>query len=89
MPVLMAERIDRPPSLFGPGPADAEAPKRGDGLGGGLTLDEAIVGAWEGLAAQASVPCPCCGGALRPRAVTTAADEVVAGRCEDCGTTLD
>jgi hypothetical protein len=92
MPVLMAERIDRPPSLFGAAPADAEAPKRDDGLGGGLTLDEAIVGAWEGLAARAIVPCPCCGGALRPRHAASAgaaASEAVAGRCDDCGTTLD
>jgi hypothetical protein len=87
MTVLMAERIERPLSLFGPDPADAGAPERDDGLGGGLTLDEAIVGAWEGLAARAIVPCPCCGGALRPRAAATA--EIVAGRCDDCGTTLD
>ena len=100
MPVLMAERIDRPPSLFGPDPADAGAPKRDEGLGGGLTLDEAIVGAWEGLAARATVPCPWCGGALRPRAADVTATsgrtaseraeaDVVAGRCDDCGTTLD
>jgi hypothetical protein len=90
MPVLMAERIDRPPSLFGPAPASAEAPKRDDGLGGGLTLDEAIVGAWEGLAAQAIVPCLCCGGALRPLARTgaTAEADATIGRCDDCGTTL-
>ena len=83
MPVLMAERIDRPPSLFGPAPGDVGAPKRDDGLGGGLTLDAAIVGAWEGLAAQAIVPCPCCGGRLRPRPAAAAA--TVAGRCDDCG----
>ncbi len=87
MTVLMAERIERPPSLFGPGPADAGVPKRDDGPGGGLTLDEAIVGAWEGLAARVVVPCPCCGGALRPRTGATA--EAVSGRCGDCGTTLD
>ncbi len=91
MPVLMAERIERPPSLFGAASADAGAPKRDDGLGGGLTLDEAIVGAWEGLAARAIVPCPCCGGALRPhlRAGATAEADVVTGRCDDCRTTLD
>ncbi len=91
MPVLMAERIDRPPSLFGPASENAAAPKRDDGLGGGLTLDEAIVGAWEGLAAWASVPCPCCGGALRPRAAveSAASAATVGGRCDDCGTTLD
>ena len=91
MAVLMAERIERPSSLFGPGP-DAPAPVTGDvarerdeGLGGGLTLDDAIVGAWEGLAAQVVVACPLCGGPLRAHA----APDAVGGRCGDCGTTLD
>ena len=91
MAVLMAERIERPPSLFGPGPevrtpaaGDAVRTRDGD-LGGGLTLDDAIVGAWEGLAAQVVVACPLCGGPLHPHA----APDQVAGRCGDCGTTLD
>ena len=90
MTVLMAERIERPASLFGPAPP-APAPatggvarEHGCGLGGGLTLDEAIVGAWEGLAARATVACPLCGGALRPRSTEHGAG----GRCGDCGTTL-
>jgi len=90
MAVLMAERIERPPSLFGP--AEPPAPsagraarERGEELGGGPTLDDMIVGAWEGLAAQLVVACPLCGGALRPHAVLDA----VGGRCGDCGTTLD
>ena len=91
MTVLMAERIERPPSLFGPGP-EVRAPAVGDiarerdsDLGGELTLDDAIVGAWEGLAAQVVVACPLCGGALRPRA----ASDAVLGCCDDCGTSLD
>lgn len=91
MAVVTAERVERPPSLFGPGPAvrvpaadDAARTRDGD-LGGGLTLDDAIVGAWEGLAAQVVVPCPLCDGPLRPHA----APDAVAGRCGDCGTTLD
>jgi hypothetical protein len=90
MAVLMAERIERPPSLFGPGP-EVRAPAPGnvargrDGdLGGELTLDDAIVGAWEGLAAQVVVACPLCDGPLRPHA----APDEVGGRCGDCGTTL-
>jgi hypothetical protein len=90
MAVLMAERIVRPPSLFGPGP-EVHAPAAGhvargrDGdPGGGLTLDDAIVGAWEGLAARVVVACPLCGGRLRPHA----APDAVGGRCGDCGTTL-
>jgi hypothetical protein len=92
MAVLMAERVERPPSLFGPVDAQARASvmdgvARGrDGcLDGGLTLDDAIVGVWEGLAAQVVVACPVCAGPLRPRA----APDAVGGRCGDCGTTLD
>jgi len=93
MAVLMAERIERPSSLFGDemerGPAAGDARRqrdRDDGLSGGPTLDDAIVGLWEGLAARATVACPLCGGPLRPHA---AAGEAGGGRCADCGTTLD
>jgi len=90
--MLLAERIERPASLFGPSeakaearpPADAAARKRDDDLSGRLTLDDAIVGAWEGLAAQVVVACPLCGGALRPHVPPDA----LGGRCGDCGTTL-
>jgi hypothetical protein len=89
MTMLMAERVERPASLFGPEPEESEAAagarRRSHDLGGGrLTLDEAIVGAWEGLAAQVAVGCPLCGGALRPRQTR----DGVAGSCADCGTTL-
>jgi hypothetical protein len=92
MAVLMAERIDRPASLFGPAPeapeehGDASAGGREGDLGGGLTLDETIVGVWEGLAAQVAVACPMCGGALRPRGGDGFAAS--GGCCEECGTTL-
>jgi hypothetical protein len=83
MAVLMAERVDRSLPLFGSVSAEAVEPLRG-GLGDGLTLDDAIVGVWEGLAAQAVVACPLCGGALQPRSARDAAG----GSCRDCGTTL-
>lgn len=88
MTVLMAERIERPASLFGsgPGPVGERTPERDAALGGGLTLDDAIVGAWEGLAARVAVPCPLCGGSLRPRG--SEHDTCAGGRCDDCGTTL-
>ena len=63
----------------------AERLERDGGLGGGLTLDDAVVGAWEGLVARATVACPLCGGALRPHAAADAGG----GCCGDCGTTLD
>jgi hypothetical protein len=71
MAVLLAERVERPATLF---------------PGGGPTLDEAIVGMWEALAAQAAVACPLCGGTLGPHAA--AATGELLGRCRDCGTTL-
>jgi len=92
--MLLAERIERPASLFGPSeteehvrtPARSAAAHERDGdLGGGPTLDDAIVGAWEGLAARVVVACPLCRGALRPHA----SPDAVGGRCGDCGTTLD
>jgi hypothetical protein len=90
MTVVLAERIERPASLFGSAEAEIRKPAAGahervGGLSSGLTLDDAIVGAWEGLAAQVVMACPLCGGALRPHA----APDAVGGRCGDCGTTLD
>jgi hypothetical protein len=85
MALLTVERIDRPAALFGPRVAEGEVAADGGRLGGGLTLDDAIVGAWEGLAAQAIIACPVCGGGMRPGPGT---DEANGGRCEDCGTTL-
>jgi hypothetical protein len=96
MTALLAERIERPASVAGrvaAGPAAPEmrtpaaspaARTRAADLSGRLTLDDAIVGAWEGLAAQVVVGCPLCGGALRP----DPSPETVGGRCGDCGTAL-
>lgn len=92
--MLLAERIERPASLFGPSETEAErrapavdaaARTRDIGLSGRLTLDDAIVGVWEGLAAQFVVACPLCDGGLRP----LAAPDAAGGCCSDCGTTLD
>ena len=83
MALMAAERIERPPMLFGPG-LEIET-EEAHGVGGGLTLDEVIVGVWEGLAAHAAVACPLCAGTLRPR---TASGAAAGGRCGDCGTTL-
>lgn len=83
MALVAAERIERPPLLFGPREGAA---KLAHGVGDGLTLDDAIVGVWEGLVAHAVVACPLCGGGMRPRPGSGAA--AVGGRCGDCGTTL-
>jgi hypothetical protein len=98
--LAMAERTDpRTPTLFGSG--DGTQPVRDDGVGGEPTLDEIIVGAWEGLAAQVAVACPLCAeGLLRPLARPVgraggagdrdAADGARAalGRCDRCGAQL-
>jgi hypothetical protein len=88
MALLMAERTEPPsPTLFDPQPGEELRPRRPDGgVGGGPTLDDAIVGAWEGLAAHVAVACPVCDeGLLRPR--VTAGGELSA-RCDRCGSRL-
>ena len=56
--------------------------------GGEATLADAVAGAWEDLAAARAVACPVCAGELAPH-VVTAASELVAARCADCGAELD
>jgi hypothetical protein len=66
------------------GSDDNEAVERASG--GGPTLDEIIVDAWEGLASGRPAPCPVCGGGLTPR--FGAGSGPVGGRCRDCGSEL-
>jgi hypothetical protein len=51
-----------------------------------LTLDEVIVGVWEGLHADHTATCPICGGDMLPR--HGSGPRPVGGRCHDCGTTI-
>jgi hypothetical protein len=82
-----------PPAAPVPAPAPAAAPER-DGTShqpmvqhdGGPTLDDLIVGVWEGLAAHATVACPACNAAMTPR--YSAGPAPVGGRCRSCGTTI-
>jgi hypothetical protein len=53
---------------------------------GRRTLDELIVGAWEGLTAHHTVDCPVCEAAMTPRYGSGATP--VGGRCRGCGATL-
>jgi len=50
--------------------------------GGDATLDELLVGAWEGLSARRPVTCPVCSGPMNPRA------GAAIGACGDCGSQL-
>jgi hypothetical protein len=55
--------------------------------GGGPTLDDLVVGVWEGLAANRTVACLACGEAsMTPR--YSAGPVPVGGRCRNCGTTI-
>jgi hypothetical protein len=53
---------------------------------GGATLDDLVVGVWEGLAAHRTVACLACGEAMKPRYGSGHAP--VGGRCHGCGTTI-
>lgn len=50
------------------------------------TLDDLLVGVWEGLAAHHTVACPACDEAMTPR--YSAGPAPVGGRCRSCGTTI-
>jgi len=52
----------------------------------GPTLDDLVVGVWEGLLAGAPADCPACGTVMGPR--HSAGAGVVGGRCGGCGSTL-
>jgi len=68
-----------PDSERGAGPAATDA-------GGEPTLDSLLSGMWEGLAAHRSVPCPLCGGEIKPDYGAHALP--VGGSCQTCGTRL-
>jgi ribosomal protein S27AE len=58
-----------------------------DDVGGEPTLDALVSGVWEGLAAHQHAACPLCGGEMV--AAHGAHARSAAGRCGDCGTTLE
>jgi hypothetical protein len=52
---------------------------------GGLTLDDLIVGVWEGLAVRATVQCPICAGPMASSSRERHRHETLAGACMSCG----
>jgi DnaJ-class molecular chaperone len=54
---------------------------------GRLTLDDLIVGVWEGLAVRATVQCPVCSGPMASSSHEHAYD-TLAGACVSCGARL-
>src|SRR5947209_20237280 len=57
-----------------------------DGLGGEPTLDDVLVGAWEGLTTRSVVACPVCSDDMAP--VFASGARPVGGRCHGCGSML-
>ena len=55
-------------------------------VGGPPTLDELLVGVWEGLTAHQAVECPVCRAEMRPEYGLHALP--VGGRCTACRSTL-
>ena len=51
-----------------------------------LTLDDLVLGVWEGLSSHHTVTCPVCSGKMAPRYGSGA--RPVGGRCQRCGSTL-
>jgi hypothetical protein len=50
------------------------------------TLDELLVGVWEGLRTRSDAVCPVCEGVMRAR--SQAGHRSLVGCCADCGSTL-
>jgi hypothetical protein len=63
----------------------ALAPLTRDRVHGEPTLDDLLVGVWEGLSARRAVRCPVCTAEMEP---VQYAAEPVRGRCEECGAGL-
>jgi hypothetical protein len=61
------------------------APLTRDRVHGEPTLDDLMVGVWEGLSARRAVRCPVCAGELEP---VQYAGEPVCGRCGECRATV-
>jgi hypothetical protein len=76
------ERTSVPAPIGG----DQRVLDRRPGPSGGPTLDDLVVGVWEGLTAHRTVACPACGEAMTPR--YGAGHAPVGGRCHGCGTTI-
>ena len=70
---MTAATLVRTPSLF-------------DVVDGERVHDAVIVGAWEALTAEQTVPCPVCRSTMEP--LFSAHARPVGGRCSDCGAAL-
>jgi hypothetical protein len=64
----------------------ADQPSLFDPVGAEPTLDDVLVGVWEGLTAHAQVECPVCAGEMKPEYAMHA--RPIGGRCAGCGSAL-
>jgi DnaJ-class molecular chaperone len=78
-PILGGSRSDDPASHGHAARDDHSSHSR-------LTLDDIVVGVWEGLSSHHTVTCPVCSGKMAPRYGSGA--RPVGGRCQRCGSTL-
>jgi hypothetical protein len=62
------------------------APSLFEPVGGEPTLEDEILGVWEGLIAHRLAACPVCGEEMAPEYGAQALP--IGGRCRGCGSTL-
>jgi hypothetical protein len=79
-PSILGRSHDDDPASHGHAPRDDRSSHSR------LTLDDVIVGAWEGLSSHHTVMCPVCSGKMAPRYGSGA--RPVGGRCKRCASTL-
>jgi hypothetical protein len=82
--------FERPSILGGSHHDDSSShghvPRAAHASGHRPTLDDVLVGVWEGLSSHHTVTCPVCSGKMAPRYGSGA--RPVGGRCQRCGMTL-
>ena len=79
-PSILGRSRDDDPASHGHAPRDDRSSHSR------LTLDDLIVGGWEGLSSHHTVTCPVCSGKMTPRYGSGA--RPVGGRCKRCASTL-
>jgi hypothetical protein len=79
-PSILGRSRDDDPASHGHAPRDDRSSHSR------LTLDDVIVGVWEGLSSHHTVTCPVCSGKMTPRYGSGA--RPVGGRCKRCASSL-
>ena len=79
-PSILGRSRDDDPASHGHAPRDDRSSHSR------LTLDDLVLGVWEGLSSHHTVTCPVCSGKMTPRYGSGA--RPVGGRCKRCASTL-